>query len=178
MHGHPEVIRQDKNQETWRKIRVSAVNLPGSMAFDIRNVQKLDQGRTQFDVSMSFDARMDATQQNWSKGVKLYDGSMRARLRIKLTLRCEVTARVESNEALLPDMIFRLRVIQADTNYDHFITEHIAGLGGDTARLIGDTLQKTLHRSLEKGVLPRANAAIVKAGDTKDIRLSLASILK
>jgi hypothetical protein len=103
---------------------------------------------------------------------------VRARLRIKLTLRCEVTARVEANGAQLPDMIFRLRVTQADTNYDHFVTEHIAGLGGDAARLLGDTLQKTLHHSLEKRVLPKANAAIVKAGDTKDIRLSLASILK
>jgi hypothetical protein len=178
LHGHPEVIRQDKNSGTWRKIRVSAVNLPTSMVFDIRNVQKLDQGRTVFDVSMSFDARMDATQQNWSKGVKLYEGSLRARLRIKLSLRCEVTARVESKEALFPDMIFRLRVTQADVNYDHFVTEHIAGLGGDTARVLGDTLQKALRHSLEKRILPKANAAIVKAGDTKEVRLSLASVLK
>jgi len=178
LHVHPEVVRQDKNQGTWRKIRVSAVNPTSSLVFDIRNVQKLDQGRTQFDVSMSFDARMDAAQQNWSKGVKLYDGSMRARLRIMLALRCEVTARVESKEALFPDLIFRLRVTQADANYDHFLTEHIAGLGGDAARLLGDTLQKALRHSLEKRVLPKANMAIVKVADTKEVCLSLASVLK
>jgi hypothetical protein len=178
LHGHPEIVRQDKNQGTWRKIRVSAVNLPSSMVVDIRNIQKLDQGRTQFDVLISFDARMDATQQNWSKGVKLYDGNLRARLRIRINLHCEVTARMESKEALLLDMIFRLRVIHADANYDHFVTEHIAGLAGDAARLLGDTLQKVMHHSLEKQVLSKANTAIVKAADTKDIRLSLVSVLK
>lgn len=178
MNGHPEIVRQDKNQGTWRKIRVSAINLPSSMVLDVRNVHKLDKGRTQFDVLMAFDARVDATQQNWGKGVKLYDGSLRARLRIKINLRCEVTARVESKEALLPDMIFRLRVSQADANYDHFVTEHIAVLGGDAARILGDALQKTLRNSLEKKVLAKADSAIVKAADTKDIRLSLASVLR
>jgi hypothetical protein len=75
-------------------------------------------------------------------------------------------------------MIFRLRVTQADINYDHFVTEHIAGLGGDAARVLGDTLQKTLQHWLEKKVLPKANTAVVKAADTKEMRLSLASILK
>ena len=27
----------------------------------------------------------------------------------------------------MPDLIFRLRITQADINYDHFVTEHIAG---------------------------------------------------
>jgi hypothetical protein len=44
--------------------------------------------------------------------------------------------------------------------------------------LLGDTLQKTLRHSLEKRVLPKANTAILKAADTKEVRLSLASILK
>jgi hypothetical protein len=178
LQGHPEIVHENKNQGTWRKIRVSAVDLPRSLAFDIRDIRSLDQGRTQFDVSISFDARMDATQQNWSKGIKLYDGSLRARFRVKMNLQCEAATRVESKGALVPDVIFRLRVTQADINYDHFVTEHIAGLGGNGARLLGDALQKALRPWLQKRVLPKADAAIVKAADTKEVRLSLASIMK
>jgi hypothetical protein len=78
----------------------------------------------------------------------------------------------------MPDMIFRLRVTQADVNYDHFVTEHIAGLGGDAARLLGDALQKVLRPTLQKKILPKANIAIVKAADTKEVRLSLAGLLR
>jgi len=178
LQGHPEVMHEDRNQGTWRKIRVSAIDLPKTLTLEIHNVRKLDQGRTQFDTSLAFNAHIDATQQNWAKGIKLYDGGLRARFRVKMALQCEVTSRVESKNGALPDLIFRLRVIQADINYDHFVTEHIGGLGGDAARLLGDALQKALRPWLQKRVLPKADAAIVKAADTKEVRLSLASILK
>ncbi len=160
------------------RIRISAIDLPRSLILDIHDVRKLDQGRTQFDVSMSLDAHLDATQQNWAKGIKLYDGSLRARFRVKMALRCQVATRIESEGTLVPDLIFRLRVTQADINYDHFVTEHIAGLGGDAARLLGDALQKALRPWLQGRVLPKADSAIVKAADTKEVRLRLASILK
>jgi len=178
LHGHPEVTHENKNQGTWRKVRISAIDLPRSLILDIHDVRKLDQGRTQFDVSMSLDAHLDATQQNWAKGIKLYDGSLRARFRVKMALRCQVATRIESEGTLVPDLIFRLRVTQADINYDHFVTEHIAGLGGDAARLLGDALQKALRPWLQGRVLPKADSAIVKAADTKEVRLRLASILK
>ena len=178
LHGHPEVMHADKNQGTWRKVRVSAINLPKTLMLVIQDVRKLDQGRTQFDALVEFDAHIDATQQNWAKGIELYGGSLRARFRVKMALQCEVTSRIESKGGTLPDMIFRLRVTQADINYDHFVTEHIAGLGGDAARLLGDALQKALRPWLQKRVLPKADSAIVRAADTKEVRLSLASILK
>jgi hypothetical protein len=95
LHVQAEVKREEKNQGTWRKIRVSAVDLPKTLTFDIRDVRKLDQGRTQFNVAISLDAHMDGTQQNWINGIKLYDGSLRARFRIKLALQCETTTRIE-----------------------------------------------------------------------------------
>jgi hypothetical protein len=63
-------------------------------------------------------------------------------------------------------------------DYDHFVTEHIAGLGGDAAKLLGDALQKILRPALEKKLLPKASAAIVKAADTKELRVSLGSLVK
>jgi len=178
LHVQAEVKREEKNHGTWRKIRVSAVDLPKSLTFDIRDVRKLDQGRTQFNVAISLDARMDGTQQNWSNGIKLYDGSLRARFRVKLALQCETTTRIEPKGWLVPDLVFRLRVTEAKANYDHFVTEHIGGLGGDAAKVLGDALQKILRPALEKKLLPKAQNAIVKAADTKEIRVSLSSLAK
>jgi hypothetical protein len=176
---HPEVKRQEKNHATWRKIRVTGLDLPKTLTFDIRDVHKLDQGRTQFHVAVTFNALMDGTQQNWSSGIKLYDASLRARFRVKLALECETTSRIEPVEGwLVPDFVFRLRVTQAKADYDHFVTEHIAGLGGDAAKLLGDALQKILRPALEKKLLPKASAAIVKAADTKELRVSLGSLVK
>jgi hypothetical protein len=176
---HPEVKHQEKNHGTWRKIRVTGLDLPKTLTFDIRDVRKLDEGRTQFNVAVTFNAHMDGTQQNWSNGIKLYDASLRAHFRVKLALTCETTSRIEPVEGwLVPDFIFRLRVTEARADYDHFVTEHIAGLGGDAARMLGDALQKILRPALEKKLLPKASAAIVKAADTKEIRVSLSSLAK
>lgn len=176
---HPEVKRQEKNHGTWRKIRVTGLDLPKTLTFDIRDVRKLDGGRTQFNVAVTFNAHMDGTQQNWNSGIKLYDASLRARFRVKLWLVCETTSRIEPVEGwLVPDFVFRLRVTQAKADYDHFVTEHIAGLGGEAAKLLGDALQKILRPALEKKLLPKASAAIVRAADTKELRVSLSNLAK
>jgi len=174
----PEAGHEQKNHGTWRKIRVTAIDLPKSLTFEIHDVRKLDQGRTQFNVAISLEARMDGTQQNWSNGIKLYDGSMRARFRVKLALLCETTTRIEPKGWLVPDLVFRLRVTEAKADYDHFVTEHIAGLGGDAAKVLGDALQKILRPAIEKKLLPKASNAIIKAADTKEVRVSLSSLLK
>src|SRR5260370_4951479 len=175
---HPEVMREEKNHGTWRKIRVSAVDLPKTLTFDIRDVRKLDQGRTQFNVAISLDAHMDGTQQNWSNGIKLYYGNLRARFRVKLALVCEMTTRIEPKGWLVPDIVFRFRLTQSMADYDRFVTEHIAGLGGDAAKVLGEALQKILRPALEKKLLPKANAASVKAADTKQVRIRLGSLGK
>lgn len=175
---HSEVTKEQKNHGTWRKIRVSAVDAPKTLTFDIHDVRKLDQGRTQFDVAINLDAHMDGTQQNWSNGIKLYDGSLRARFRVKLALLCEMTTRIEPKGWLVPDIVFRLRVTEAKADYDHFVTEHVAGLGGDAAKVLGEALQKILRPALEKKLLPKASSAIVKAADTKEVRISLGSLVK
>src|SRR5262249_45239037 len=114
-------------------------------------------------------------------GVRLYSGSTRARLRLNLPLRVEATIRVdESKSFFLPEVVVRLRVVQTDLSYDQLVVEHIAGIGGTGAKLLGDALHsmvKQIRPSLERDLLAKANAAIVRAGDTREIRLGLSSLL-
>jgi hypothetical protein len=59
--------------------------------------------------------------------------------------------------------------------------EHIAGIGGDGARVLGETIYKLIQQakpSMEKDLLAKADAAIVKALDSKEFRIGLGSLRK
>jgi hypothetical protein len=168
-----------QNHGPWRKVKVSALDLPHTLVVDLGHLQLPDPGRLTFHAFLSFDARLEYDYQHWSKGRKLLDDNILARMRLKLDLDCEATTRLEPGGGLLPEAVFRLRVTQADLRYDNFVTEHLAGVGGEAARLLGQGLRTGLrqwHPSLERDLLARAEAAIVKAGDTREVRLNLAGL--
>ncbi|HXG11480.1 MAG TPA: hypothetical protein VNK04_17125 [Gemmataceae bacterium] len=176
----PEVVYRQQNDGTWRKIRATAENLADTLVLDIRNFQQPAPGRLRFDIFLSFDLKLHYEQQVWESGIRLYSGSARARLRAKVLLRCELTARLEDRDSFLPDAVFRLRVVRAQLSYDNLVVEHIAGLGGEFAQLLGDAIKGSLdrwHPSLESELLAKASAAIVKAGDSKEVRLSVSKLL-
>jgi len=176
----PEVQRSQKNDGKWRHITVSAVNPADTLIFDIRDLRCPEPGRVTFTVFLSFDTRIDYEQQNWQRGRRLYSGSARARCRVRATLNCEFTYRLESGKLLLPDAVVRLRVTQANIGYDNFKTEHLAGVGGEAAEVLGAAIHGGLDRwdpSLEQNLLAKANAAIEKSADTKEVRLSLSRLL-
>jgi hypothetical protein len=170
-----------KNDGKWKHIHVTADNPANSLVFDIRNMQQAEPGRITFDVFLALDARMEYEQQNWHNGVRVWSGGARAKFRAKATLACEATFRLEQGDLLLPEAVVRLRVVRADVGYEKFDLEHINGIGGDMAELIGDAVHgglKRWHPSLERDLLAKANAAIEKAADTKEVRVSLAELLK
>jgi hypothetical protein len=178
---HPEIVKTPRNDGVWRKVRVRANNLKNTLVFDIRDPQNPEKGRSTFTVYLAFDARVEYEQQNWDKGVRLYSGSVKARMRVKLTLFCESTTRVEKNSTFFPDMVFRLRVARSDLKYDNLVVEHIAGVGGGAARLLGDAAHAAVTRwrpSVERNLVKKVDAAIVRAGDTREIRIGLGSLFK
>ncbi|GIW82771.1 MAG: hypothetical protein KatS3mg105_4578 [Gemmatales bacterium] len=180
-HGlRPQVIHKAKNHGVWQRITITTLNLRDSLVFDLRHWRKHPSGAYRFDVFLSFDARIRYDRQRWRRGVRLYAGSTWARLRLKVNLQCEVTSRLEKKKSVAPDVVFRLRVAQANLYYDNLVFEHVAGIGGEAAKILGDALKGSLNRlhpSLEQKLLAKANAAIVKAGDTKEVRISLSQLL-
>jgi hypothetical protein len=177
---HPQATKGDRNDGTWKKVRITAENLPG-LVFELRNIQHSEPERTTFDVFLAFDSRVEYEQQKWKAGLRLYSGSVRARLRLQMALNCELVTRLEWNSNFAPDAVFRLQVARSNVTYDHLVVEHIAGVGGDLAKLLGEAVQHGIrrwHPSLERNLLAKANAAIEKAGDTKEVRIGLGSLLK
>ena len=180
LHIHAENVEVLKNDGRWWKVRVTAERLPDTLILDLREVRQAEAGRMTFTAFISFDTHVDYDRQTWRSGTRTYSGSIRARLRVKLTLRCEATARLDAGGGLLPDALFRLRVLQAESGYDNFVVEHIAGMGGEGAKLLGDAARGSVKQwrpSMERELLAKANAALVKAGDTKEVRVSLSKLL-
>jgi len=180
IHVRPEIVKASKNDGLWWKVRATAERLPATLAVEVRDVAPSGPGVTTFTAFIAFDARADYDQQNWERGIRLYAGSAEARMRVRLMLRCEATTKLEPNGTPLPDAVFRLRVTDARLGYDHFEVIHLGGVGGDLAKGIGEAAKAAVERwrpSLERDLLRRTDAAILKAGDTKEVRLSVRKLL-
>jgi hypothetical protein len=177
---HPEPQYQSKNHGRWWKVRVTADQLADRLTLEVRDLQRPESGKLTFTACLAFDAQVDYDRQIWDEGLRVYSAGVRARVRLKATLRCEVVTKVEAKGGLLPETVFRFRVLQSDVGYENLVVEHVAGLGGEAAKLLGEAVHagmKQWHPSLERRLLEKANAAIVKAGDTKEVRLGVSSLL-
>lgn len=177
----PNLRGKMKNDGHWKHIVVYPINPADTLVFDIRNLRNPAPGKAAFTVFVSFDVRGEYEVQHWESGIRLRSSSIRARCRLRTTMQCEATYGLEPGAGLLPDAVFRLRVVKSDVHYDNFVTEHIAGFGGEVAEFLGDTLRSSMkqwHPSLERDLLAKANARIEKSADTKEVRVSLYDLLK
>ncbi|HEX3149140.1 MAG TPA: hypothetical protein VHR66_13785 [Gemmataceae bacterium] len=177
---HPVKQEKLKNDGIWRKIRIEAVDADKNLTLLVKNVQKPEKGKLTFDMIVTMPTKIQFQQQLWKDGVRLYSGETRARCRPILILKCESTTKVQKSGSFIPDVIFRMHVLDAKLTYDDFKVEHTAGVGGDIAKVLGDAVHETIkfwRPSLEKDMLEKANKAIVKAGDTKEVKLGLGKLL-
>lgn len=176
----PHKRKKLKNDGVWRRIRVEAIDPDKNLTLQVKNVQQPEKGKLTYDVLVTLPTRIAFEQQVWARGTRVYSGETRARCRPILALKCESTSRVEKSGGLLPDVIFRMRVLDAKLAYDEFRVDHTAGVGGDMARVMGDALHDTIKLlvpKLETEMMAKAQKAIVKAGDTKEVRLGLGKLL-
>jgi hypothetical protein len=175
-----EINHEPRNDGVWRRIRVEAINPADTLVFDIRNLTTIGDGRVAFQLFVAMDIKFQIVQQRWISGLKLLDAEARGSARVRLTLDCTAASRIEAPN-LLPELVFELKVEKADLGYENLKLEHIAGIGGDAAQMIGETAHSLLNQwrpSIERDLLAKANAAIVKAGEQKEVRLSLSKLVK
>ncbi len=170
-----------RNDGTWRRVAIRASNPDGTLAVGLLDVVSPEPGRVTFTAHIGMNCDIKFEQQVWRHGTRLYSGETRGRCRGALALHCEVTNRVEAKPgSLLPDVVFRLRVTSAEVFYEKLEVVHTAGVGGDAAKFLGAALidtVKAVKPNVEKDLLTKANAAVVKAGDTKEVRVGLGKLL-
>jgi hypothetical protein len=177
---HAEAQRKLKNDGLWWRVTVTVPDAANKLVLQVRDVQKPEPGKMNFTAFIGFDTDVLYERQRWDGGHRLISTSIRGRARVSLAVRCESGLRFEDKGNLIPDTIFRLRVTSSDFHFDRLVFEHVAGVGGDAAKAIGDIAMANVHLwrpSLESRFIEKANAAILKAGDTKDVRLGLGKLL-
>jgi hypothetical protein len=176
-----ERVRGMRNDGTWRKVEIRVPH-PQSVALGITEAAYPEPGRATLTAHVGADCDVKFEQQLWRNGTRLYSGETRARCRAAVALKCEATTRTETPAgSFIPDVVVRLRVTEAQLFYEKLVVEHTAGVGGDAARILGDAVIDTVRRvkpDLERDLVAKANAAVVKAADTREVRLSLDSLLK
>lgn len=177
----PEVQKSPRNDGHWQKVRIEAINPATTLAVGVHKLATPEPGRVTFEALLGVDARLTYEQQLWKSGARLYGGETRARCRAALKLTCEATSRLEKPPgAVLPNVVFRVRVTSAEVFTTGLVCEHTLGVGGDAARLIGEAVHDLLTAvkpSVERELLAKANAAVVKAADTKEVRVEFDRLL-
>jgi len=182
-HGlRPEIKKTPRNDGTWKHIEIRVRDPKQTVAIRMYGLKQVNDEKQTFKTDLTFACTVEYDQQNWESGVRLWSGSIRARLRVAARLDCENIIRVQPKEnSFLPDIVFRLRVAKARIGYDDLVVEHIAGLGGTAAKLIGETFHDAMNQwkpSIERKLIEKGNAAIVKAADTKEVRIGLSKLFK
>lgn len=171
-----------KNEGRWWKVRIEQRPDAAVSSVALDNLQKVGKGKSTFTVRLAVPTRIVLNRQTWLRGIRMYSGETRARVDLFLTIDCESESRLESPKgSLAPDFVFRLRILRSDFKYGKIVVEHTAGVGGDAARTLGDVMlgiAKQVKPSLERKLIARANAAILKAGDNKEVRVGLSRWLK
>lgn len=169
------------NDGHWQAVRVQAIDPAKSLALAIGEMAHAAPGKSTFNAYLGLDVRLTVENQFWKRGVRLYSGETRARCRAALKLACEVTDKMEAKPgSLLPDVVFRVRVTSADLNYADLVCEHTAGLDGPAAAKLGEVMHDLIKQAkpnLERDLLAKANAAVVKAADTKEVRVAFDRVL-
>lgn len=177
-----ERVQGMRNDGTWRRMAVKAVNPEQTLALGLHDVVSPEPGKVTFTAMIGLNCELKFEQQIWRTGARLYSGETRGRCRGALLLKCEATNRTEPRAgSFLPDLVVRLRITEAQIFYEKLEITHTAGIGGDGAKILGAAIIDTVKQvkpSLEKDLLAKANAAIIKAGDTKEIRVELNKLLE
>ena len=177
----PRVTQSPRNHGEWKKLKITARDPQHTLDLKIQDLKSNEADKQTFKVLLSLEMGVEYEQQNWESGVRLWSGSVRARTRMKFDLDCENTVRLDLDKNGLPEFVIRLRVTNANVHYDNLVVEHINGIGGDGAKLIGEAAHRIMKQwrpSIERDLLAKANAAIVKSADTRDIRLGFGKLLK
>ncbi len=177
----PKEMKAVRNDGHWEKVSVTAVDPEKSLALKLGNVRTGKDGQTLFDADLGLDVRVVYEQQMWAFGKRLYAGETHAKCHTDVKMVVELSNSVETQPgSYLPTLMFRARVKEADLTYRDLVCEHTLGLNGEAAKKLGKIVYdivKKLKPDLEKDLLSKANAGIVQAADTKELKVEFDKLL-
>lgn len=169
------------NHGLWRRITVRIPD-PSKVAIAVTELTHPTPDTAHVTVAVTAE-RVDIRfeQQLWRLGNRLYGGETRAHCKAGLQLKAEVASRPEPKPgSFFPDVVLTIRATDAKIFYGDVVVDHTAGLDGEPARVVGDLVLKTVKAvapDLEGDLLAKANAAVLKAAGTREVKVALDKLL-
>lgn len=177
----PEAPRELFNDGLWRRFTVTARDPADTLGIGITELVRPEADTMLVTINVAMDINFRMEQQLWVRGRQLYSGETRGHCTGAVQLKAVVTHKSEFKPgALFPDIALKVTTTEAKLFYDKIVIDHTAGLDGDDAKKVGDLvvdLVKSVKPELEKELLEKANAAIVKAAGTKEVKLQLDKLM-
>jgi hypothetical protein len=177
-----EPVQEMVNDGVWRRYETRIPD-PAKIVLAVTELTFPEEGKVLATVGVIAE-RVDVKfeQQVWRNSVRLYGGETRAHCKGSLLLTVEVTSKTEFKKgAFLPEVTLKVKATEAHLGYEDVVVDHTAGLDGEAAKALGDVAIRTVKAvkpDLEGDLLTKANAAIVKAAGSRELRVALDSLLK
>ena len=166
------------NHGVWRKYSIELIDPSENFSVQLKNLRKLDDGKTAFDLHFVAKLKIDARESKWVKGVQLYSFSARGHTKVRLIVTCELGVTVDIT-GFPPDLVFAPTVTGADLAVDDFRIDRISKVGGEFAQQITKMIRKELDKKIvekENKLVSKINRQLEKKKD--DLRLSIADAVK
>ncbi len=181
LHFWSENVEEMRNDGTWRR---TEIRIPDRDKIQLAVTELVypEEGKILTTVGVVVD-RVDLhfEQQIWKNGVRIYSGETRGHCKGALILKAEVTTKTEFKKgSFFPEISLKLQVTSAELFHEKLVVDHTAGLDGEAARALGDLtigIVKFVKPHLEKDLMEKANAAIVKAARSKELTITLDKIM-
>lgn len=181
----PEPVGEEMvNHGLWRHVEVRIPD-PSKVALAITELTYPEEGKMLATVAVACE-RVDAKMEHqlWRNGRRLYGGETRVHLPAGITLKAEVTTKNEPNKGgilALPEVTLTIKVTDAELSIGKIVVDRTVGLDGPAAEAVGDLALnaiKSVKPDLEADLLKKANAAIVKAAGTREVKVALDKLLE
>lgn len=178
----PEMPREKFNDGMWRRFTVSARDPVKSLGIGITELVKPADDTMNVTLNVAMDINFRMEQQLWVRGRQLYSGETRGHCRGAVQIKAVVVQKLNFKPgSVVPEVTVKVTVTDAKIFYDKIIIDHTLGLDGESAEKAGDLvidLVKAVKPDLEKELLEKGNAAIVKAAGTKEFKVQLDKLAK
>lgn len=172
-----EPYQEMRNDGLWRRLTLR-VPQKDQLHVGVRNIEFPRRGCLRglvLTVAERVDVQLE--QQQWYHGLRLYACDTRAHCKVGLTLRVEVTSRREQPVgAFLPIYTLKVRILEARLDYDDIVVDHILGLDGKAARVVGDSIREIVRRfkpDFEEKLRRKAEAAVIHVTDNRELHITL-----
>jgi hypothetical protein len=177
----PDAPRELFNDGIWRRFSVSARDPEKTLGIGITELTLPEPDKMVVTVHVVMDINFRMEQQLWKRGLQIYSGETRGHCKAGLELKATVNHKTEYKPgSFLPEVALKITTTDAKLFYEKLTIDHTAGLNGEDAKAVGDFVIDTIKSTmpeLEKQLLEKGNAAILKAAGTKEFRVQLDKLM-